>query len=99
PFLNGMAQIDRLQADYPGQTLGGFVKIVGTVEDGAVHQLTDLAVMTIGGLGDDEVPDAVATALDVPGFRLQVIDDVVGGLWEKWIFIARSEERRVGREG
>ena len=90
PFLNGMAQIDRLQADYPGQTLGGFVKIVGTVEDGAVHQLTDLAVMTIGGLGDDEVPDAVATALDVPGFRLQVIDDVVGGLWEKWIFIAAA---------
>jgi 2-dehydropantoate 2-reductase len=90
PFLNGMAQIDRLQADYPGQTLGGLVKIVGTVEDGAVHQLTDLAVMTIGGLGDDEVPDAVATALDVPGFRLQVIDDVVGGLWEKWIFIAAA---------
>src|SRR5699024_7134156 len=27
PFLNGMAQIDRLQADYRSQTLGGFVKI------------------------------------------------------------------------
>ena len=25
-----------------------------------------------------------------PGFRLQVIDDVVGGLWEKWIFIAAA---------
>src|SRR5699024_12692077 len=72
------------------QTLGGFVKIVGTVDDGAVHQLTGLAVMTIGGLGDDEVPDGVAAALDVPGFRLQVVDDVVVGLWEKWIFIAAA---------
>ena len=90
PFLNGMAQIDRLQADYRSQTLGGFVKIVGTVDDGTVHQLTGLAVMTIGGLGDDEVPDAVVAALDVPGFRLQVVDDVVGGLWEKWIFIAAA---------
>src|SRR5699024_3194162 len=75
PFLNGMAQIDRMQDDYPGQTLGGLVKIVGTIDDGAVAQLTDLAVMTIGGLGGDEVPEAVARALDVPGFRLQVIDD------------------------
>ncbi|WP_209325235.1 ketopantoate reductase family protein [Brevibacterium renqingii] len=90
PFLNGMAQIDRLQADYPGQTLGGLVKIVGTVKDGAVHQLTDLAVMTIGDLSGDEVPESVSTALDVPGFRLQVIDDIVGGLWEKWIFIAAA---------
>ena len=90
PFLNGMAQIDRLQDDYPGQTLGGLVKIVGTIDDGAVAQLTDLAVMTIGGLGGDEVPEAVARALDVPGFRLQVIDDVVDGLWEKWIFIAAA---------
>src|SRR5699024_3570387 len=73
PFLNGMAQIDRLQADYRSQTLGGFVKIVGTVDDGTVHQLTGLAVMTIGGLGDDEVPDAVVAALDVPGCRLQVV--------------------------
>jgi 2-dehydropantoate 2-reductase len=90
PFLNGMAQIDRLQADYPGQVLGGLVKIVGTIDGDAVHQLTDMAVMTIGDLGGGEVPTDVASVLDVPGFRLQIIDDITDGLWEKWIFIAAA---------
>jgi 2-dehydropantoate 2-reductase len=90
PFLNGMAQIDRLQELYPGQVLGGFVKIVGTISDGAIRQLTDLAVMTIGALDGGEVPAAISEALRVPGFKLQVIDDVVGGLWEKWAFIAAA---------
>src|SRR5699024_7542949 len=57
---------------------------------GAENKLTGLAVMTIGGLGGDEEPDGVAAALDVPGFRLQVVDDVAGDLWEKWIFIAAA---------
>lgn len=56
PFLNGMAQIEKLQNRYPGQVLGGFVKIVGTIRDGAVVQLTDLAVMTIGDLHGAQVP-------------------------------------------
>lgn len=90
PFLNGMAQIDRLQSEYPGQVLGGLVKIVGTIDDDAVHQLMDLAVMTIGDLGGGEIPSSIVSALDVPGFGLQVIDDITGGLWEKWIFIAAA---------
>ncbi|WP_166971168.1 ketopantoate reductase family protein [Brevibacterium atlanticum] len=90
PFLNGMAQIDRLQEDYPGQVLGGLVKIVGTIDGDAVHQLTDMSAMTIGDFGGGEVPESIAAVLDVPGFRLQVIDDITGGLWEKWIFIAAA---------
>lgn len=90
PFLNGMAQIDRLQEQYPGQVLGGLVKIVGTIKGDEVHQLTGLAVMTIGGIDGAQVPDPVASVLDVPGFRLQVSDDIIGGLWEKWVFIAAA---------
>ncbi|UVI37515.1 ketopantoate reductase family protein [Brevibacterium spongiae] len=90
PFLNGMAQIDLLQESYPGQVLGGFVKIVGTIKGDAVHQLTGLSVMTIGDLDGREVPAPIAAALDVPGFGLQVIDDITGGLWEKWAFIAAA---------
>jgi 2-dehydropantoate 2-reductase len=90
PFLNGMAQIDRLQADYPGQVLGGLVKIVGTIKGDAVHQLTGMAIMTIGDLDGGPVPEPIASALDVPGFKLQVIDDITGGLWEKWSFIAAA---------
>lgn len=90
PFLNGMAQIERLVDDFPGQVLGGLVKIVGTVKDDAVHQLTDLAIMTIGDLADDSVPADVTAALDVPGYKLQVIDGITDALWEKWIFIAAA---------
>ena len=90
PFLNGMAQIEKLQSRYPGQVLGGFVKIVGTIRDGAVVQLTDLAVMTIGDLHGAEVPTRISEALDVPGFKLQTVDGIIDGLWEKWIFIAAA---------
>ena len=90
PFLNGMAQIEKLQNRYPGQVLGGLVKIVGTIRDSAVVQLTDLAVMTIGGIDGAEASARIIEALDVPGFRLQVIDGIIDGLWEKWIFIAAA---------
>lgn len=90
PFLNGMAQIEKLQSRYPGQVLGGFVKIVGTIRDGAVVQLTDMAVMTIGDLHGAEVPTRISEALDVPGFKLQTVDGIIDGLWEKWIFIAAA---------
>ncbi len=90
PFLNGMAQIGRLEAEFPGQVLGGLVKIVGTMRGADIVQMTDLATMTIGRLGGGEVPPAVVDALDVPGFRLQVIDGIDDALWEKWVFIAAA---------
>lgn len=90
PFLNGMAHIDRLREEFPDQVLGGLVKIVGTMRGYDVVQMTDLATMTIGRLGGGEVPAAIVEALDVPGFRLQVIDSVDDALWEKWVFIAAA---------
>lgn len=90
PFLNGMAQIERLVEEFPGQVLGGLVKIVGTIKDGAIHQMTDLAVMAIGDLDETGVPDSIAQALDVPGFKLQILDNITDALWEKWIFIAAA---------
>lgn len=90
PFLNGMAQIEKLENRYPGQVLGGFVKIVGTVRDGAVVQLTNMAVMTIGDLQGADVPTPISAALDVPGFKLQTVAGIIDGLWEKWTFIAAA---------
>ncbi|HHX47224.1 MAG TPA: 2-dehydropantoate 2-reductase [Brevibacterium sp.] len=90
PFLNGMAQIEKLESRYPGQVLGGFVKIVGTIRDGAVVQLTNMAVMTIGDLQGADVPTPISAALDVPGFKLQTVAGIIDGLWEKWTFIAAA---------
>ncbi|MBM6590103.1 2-dehydropantoate 2-reductase [Brevibacterium sp. RIT 803] len=90
PFLNGMAQIERLVEEFPGQVLGGLVKIVGTIKDGAIHQMTDLAIMTIGDLDGEAVPGSIVEALDVPGYRLQILENITDALWEKWIFIAAA---------
>ena len=90
PFLNGMAQIERLVEEFPGQVLGGLVKIVGTIKDGAIHQMTDLAIMTIGDLDGGAVPGPIVEALDVPGYRLQILENITDALWEKWIFIAAA---------
>lgn len=90
PFLNGMAQIDRLTQEFPGQVLGGLVKIVGTIKDDAIVQMTDLAVMTIGDLAGAEVPAAIRETLDGAGYRLQISETITDGLWEKWIFIAAA---------
>lgn len=90
PFLNGMAQIERLSEEFPGHVLGGLVKIVGTVTDDAIHQMTDMAIMTIGDLEGSPVPQDIVDALEVPGYKLQIIDTITDALWEKWIFIAAA---------
>jgi 2-dehydropantoate 2-reductase len=89
PILNGMAHIQRLEREFPGQVLGGLAKIVATLDGDAVRQMTGLSTLTIGALGD-AVPALIVEALDVPGIELSVSDDVIGALWEKWVFITAA---------
>lgn len=90
PLLNGMAQLDRLEAEFPHRVIGGLAKIVATLDHGAVRQLTELSTLTIGALHDEPLSPAVVDALDVPGIERSVSEDVVGALWEKWVFIAAA---------
>lgn len=91
PLLNGMRHIDQLAAAYPGQAIGGIVKIVGTIDgSGAVVQKTSMSAMTIGALDGRELPADVQGVFDVPGVSLAVVDDVLARLWEKWAFIASA---------
>jgi 2-dehydropantoate 2-reductase len=91
PILNGMDHLDVLQAAYPGQVMGGLVKIVATLDGaGAVLQMTPLSTMTIGTLDGSPVREDIKEALTVPGIALTVDDDVVTRLWEKWAFIAAA---------
>lgn len=87
PILNGMAQIDRLTAVYPGQVIGGLAKIVATQDGGVVRQLTGLADLTLGGLSGDLAAEVVE-AFRVPGIQVAVSDDITSALWSKWAFIA-----------
>ncbi|SLM89221.1 ketopantoate reductase family protein [Brevibacterium yomogidense] len=91
PLLNGMRHIDQLADAYPGRTIGGIVKIVGTIDDsGAVVQKTPMSAMTIGALDGRELPASVQSVFDVPGVTLSVVDDVLTRMWEKWAFIASA---------
>jgi len=44
----------------------------------------------VGGLNGNPVPVDVSEALEVPGVDFSVVDDVMGALWEKWVFIASA---------
>ncbi|MFT4468920.1 ketopantoate reductase family protein [Arthrobacter sulfonylureivorans] len=91
PLLNGMDHLDALQAAYPGQVLGGLVKIVATLDEaGGVLQMTPLSTMTVGTLDGSALKAEIPSALNVPGIELTVDDDVLTRLWEKWAFIASA---------
>ena len=90
PILNGMAHVDRLEQQYPGQVLGGLARIVATLDGDVVRQQVPLTSLMVGGLNGNPVPPEVSEALDVPGVDFSVVDDVVGALWDKWAFIAAA---------
>ncbi|WP_163165467.1 2-dehydropantoate 2-reductase [Arthrobacter sp. Alg241-R88] len=90
PILNGMAHVDRLEQQYPGQVLGGLARIVATLDGDVVRQQVPLTSLMVGGLNGNPVPADVSEALDVPGVDFSVVDDVVGALWDKWAFIAAA---------
>lgn len=91
PLLNGMAHIDALEEAFPGQVLGGIVKIVATLKDDAtVVQMTPLCSLTMGGLQGEDVPGEIAPILEADGLSLEVTDDIASRLWEKWAFIAAA---------
>ncbi|MFT3943933.1 MAG: 2-dehydropantoate 2-reductase [Ancrocorticia sp.] len=90
PILNGMAHVARLEQEFPGQVLGGLVKIVATLDDGVVWQMTNLISITLGTLDGSEFPAEIAEFFDVPGISLTVSDNVAAALWEKWAFIASA---------
>lgn len=90
PILNGMSHVTRVEELYPGQVLGGLVKIVSSLEGDAVHQMTPLTSLTIGSLDDEPVSPEIVKALDVPGFNLIVSNNIRANLWEKWAFIASA---------
>ncbi|MET1154862.1 2-dehydropantoate 2-reductase [Arthrobacter sp.] len=91
PVLNGMDHLDALQTKYPGQVLGGLVKIVATLDEaGAVLQMTPLSTMTIGTLDGSPLKADIPEALNVPGIELTVDGAIVTRLWEKWAFIASA---------
>ncbi|MDF2051192.1 2-dehydropantoate 2-reductase N-terminal domain-containing protein, partial [Arthrobacter sp. Cr_A7] len=60
PILNGMAHVDRLEQQYPGQVLGGLARIVATLDGDVVRQQVPLTSLMVGGLNGNPVPPDVS---------------------------------------
>ncbi|MDO5720912.1 MAG: ketopantoate reductase C-terminal domain-containing protein, partial [Actinomycetaceae bacterium] len=91
PLLNGMAHIDALNEAFPGHVLGGILKIVATLDDDStIVQMTPLCNLTVGDLYGEDVNTELVNALAVNGIALEIVDDIVSRLWEKWAFIAAA---------
>lgn len=93
PFLNGMAHVDELEKRFPGQVLGGIVRVVTTVDDsGRIVQFKPIASLTLGELSTERTERVLRTldTLSVPGIDADLADDIVAAMWHKWAFIVAS---------
>jgi 2-dehydropantoate 2-reductase len=94
PFLNGMRHMDILNRRFgAGRVLGGVVRIVAsTDDDGNPVQYLPGADMQIGepsGTNGERVT-AIAQTLTVDGYELAISADIIGAMWQKWVFLAST---------
>ncbi|WP_171041220.1 ketopantoate reductase family protein [Sinomonas susongensis] len=94
PFLNGMRHLELLNERFGEErVLGGSVRVVTLVEgDGAIRQVLPLAEIVLGAQpgGPAERAAAVGRELSVPGYDLQVTEQVLAAMWHKWGFIVAA---------
>lgn len=91
PQLNGMAHLDRLDAEFGRErVLGGVAHIAVTLDaDGTVRHLNKLANFTTGARDPAaEAPcAALSEALAKGGFNFRNSADIEQDMWEKWVFL------------
>ena len=92
PLLNGMGHLDALDARFdPANVLGGQCVIAATLDaDGEILHLNNMHSMTIGERagGRSARIDTIAAQLGGAGFDLNVSDDILQSMWDKWVFLA-----------
>ncbi|VXC79314.1 2-dehydropantoate 2-reductase [Burkholderia sp. 8Y] len=92
PLLNGMAHLDALDARFgAANVLGGQCVIAATLDaQGAIVHLNSMQSMTIGERAGGRTPriDAIAQQLGGARFELNVSENVLQSMWDKWVFLA-----------
>ena len=92
PFLNGLSHMEALDKSFgKARVMGGVAHIAAMITDtGAVKQLTDLSLLTIGprapeheALAEEFI--ALCKQADFDSAYSENIDQV---LWDKWVFLA-----------
>ncbi len=92
PLLNGMRHLDRLDLAFgPAAVLGGLCQIAATLTPtGEVQHLNRLSVLIFGprAPGQDRIAADFAASAQGAKFDLQLSDDVLQDMWEKFVMLA-----------
>jgi len=92
PFLNGLSHMEALDQQFgKARVMGGVAHIAAMITDtGAVRQLTDLDMLTVG----PRSPEHVALAKEFialckqADFNSAYSENIEQVLWDKWVFLA-----------
>jgi 2-dehydropantoate 2-reductase len=92
PVLNGMRHIDLLAAKFGEETILGGVCLVSTEVDpeGRIVQLSETQKLIYGERkgGTSDRIKALDQAMQGAGFDARISDNIVQGMWEKWVQLA-----------
>jgi 2-dehydropantoate 2-reductase len=92
PLLNGMAQLQALDARFGRErVLGGVAYIAATLApDGEIRHLNDFHRIVYGPRAAAQKPlcEAFAAALQGVNFDWKQLDDVEHAMWDKWVLLA-----------
>jgi 2-dehydropantoate 2-reductase len=92
PVLNGMRHIDVLKAKFgAANVLGGVGLIAATLNrNREIEHLNDSHAITYGepGGGMSERVREIERTFDGAGFDSHAADNIVGQMWDKWVFLA-----------
>ena len=92
PFLNGLDHIQQLDAKFgKDRVMGGVAQIAATISStGAVKQLTDLHMLTVGhrSAAHENIARDFYALCENAGFDRLYSDNIEQSLWDKWVFLA-----------
>ncbi|MFB7273476.1 ketopantoate reductase family protein [Streptomyces sp. NPDC056244] len=91
PFLNGMRHVDALTGRFGTAVIGGVIRVAVQLDDhGTIVRLAPAIEIEAGELDGSTSArlDRVVEVFDVPGIDVRGRNDIVDGMWAKWVFIA-----------
>ncbi len=92
PFLNGLDHIQQLDAKFgKDRVMGGVAQIAATISStGAVKQLTDLHMLTVGhrSAANEQIARDFYALCENAGFDRLYSENIEQSLWDKWVFLA-----------
>jgi 2-dehydropantoate 2-reductase len=94
PILNGMGQLDLLDARFgPERVMGGLCQISSTLDNvGRIVHFNDFSRLFFGERSGGRSARSEAVAAECAGAKFEAIhsETILQDMWEKWVFIAAA---------